>query len=129
MALAIHEGHDLDVEAVRFDDSSLPVERFAVGLELEYIHFAIEAAQGDGQVHLCRIKLLASHRREDAEHRRHTVLEYGHLQRKVAIAEHPAIVWSLLGRGGLAMFTGRLVGSTTGGKRHHRQQGGQNRDK
>jgi len=47
MALPVDNRHDLNVEAVRLDNSPLPVERFAIGLELEHVHLAVEAAQGD----------------------------------------------------------------------------------
>ena len=125
VAFAFHERDDFEIEAVRLDHGSLAIEPICDRLELEHVHLAIEAVEGHGQIDQFGIERLAVPRWEHAELRRHAILEDGHFQSKIAVAQHPPIMRSLFRLSCCAMFSlsGLLGSAAASSEGQSRQQG------
>ena len=114
MAFAALDRDDLNIEAMRFLDHTLSGQIILLGLERENVDLTAQPLERHRQLHGLCIYWLAVLCRINPELRRHTVLEYGHFNREVAILQKSAVVRPLCGFAFLAMFPGRVAAATAG---------------
>lgn len=130
MPLAARHRDNLDVEAVRFGDDTLPCEEFALRAEGEAIDVAAKPREGDGELDILRVDRFAVPRCENAELRLGAILEDYDLDREIAILEQFATVrafgiflaFALSVAFAFFMLVFALGSATAGSERHSKEQ-------
>ena len=96
----------LHVEGVRLGDNPGAAQVVLDWGKGEAVHLTVQAGQLDGQVHVARSNRLVVAEGIDVELGLDTVLENGHFNGEIAVAQHAAMVRSaLIIRGGGGVLT------------------------